>query len=67
MIILAPGALDRVFSAETSPKADDKAGRDSRFSAWLNSKAQDSVAAPVSTPANAASSTAYRNRSTRFE
>lgn len=58
MIILAPGALEEIFS-ETSSK-DSSAGVDSRFSAWLKSPSQDGPAASsVTTP--------YKKRLTRFE
>ncbi len=64
MIILAPGALDKVFSAESSREPGDTQGRDSRFSAWLKSSPQD---APSSANASASMASPYKNRLTRFE
>ncbi len=71
MIILAPGALDKVFSAETSPARDAAAGPDSRFSNWLKSAPQGSAAAHIANggveSASYQASTPYRNRLSRFE
>ncbi len=64
MIILAPGALDKVFSAETSRKASGPQDTDSRFSAWLKSPHQDT---PVASNGSTGMATPYRNRLTRFE
>ncbi len=63
MIILAPGALDKVFSAESSGKANGAQDRDSRFSAWLKSPQQQDSTASVST----GTATPYKNRLSRFE
>lgn len=63
MIILAPGALDKVFSAESSRKPGDTQGADSRFSAWLKSARQPET--PVAS--DPGMTTPYRNRLTRFE
>ncbi len=63
MIILAPGALDKVFSAESSGKTAGAQDRDSRFSAWLKSShAQDNTATSATGTA-----TPYKNRLSRFE
>lgn len=61
MIILAPGALDKVFSAESSRKHGDAQAADPRFSAWLKTPRQDVPSSTVST------ATPYKNRLTRFE
>ncbi len=63
MIILAPGALDEVFS-ETSASKDASAETDSRFSSWLKSSPQGGPAAGASTPSV---TTPYKKRLTRFE
>ena len=63
MIILAPGALDKVFSAESSGKTAGAQDRDSRFSAWLKSPHQQDNIATAST----GTATPYKNRLSRFE
>lgn len=61
MIILAPGALDRVFSAETAQRAAAPV-HDSRFAQWLATTPSDTAIANHNAP-----TTPYRNRATRFE
>lgn len=63
MIILAPGALDKVFSAESSGKTAGAQDRDSRFSAWLKSPHQQD------NPAHSSAGMAmlYKDRHTRLE
>lgn len=77
MIILAPGALDRVFTVETSATntggthtssaraaAAHSRGTDSRFADWLTATPQDSSTRIAN---GGAQSTPYRNRPSRFE
>ena len=62
MIILAPGALDKVFSAETTGTRSQPDNLDSRFRSWL--KPSDAQNAPAN-PSSLANP--YKNRMGRFE